>query len=225
MQRTAKALFFESCGGQTDKAAHLPELFLAVGDPETETTLIDTAVRGLERTCYYLRTVGGDGWRFGYAPTLRKVHADRKAGLDPDAVRRQVGEVIRAVFRDGAQMHLSPFPKDANEVADQPMLTLAIASADDLWDASEESQFRKRLTEWTRKCGQSNRQNPGGVLWVASESSMPIKTAVEELLAWWALKMDRMSTVSCRLEGRRKISEVVIFSMKPKVEIGALVQI
>ena len=187
VQRTAKALFFESCGGQTDKAAHLPELFLAVGDPETETSLIDTAVRGLERTCYYLRTVGGDGWRFGYAPTLRKVHADRKAGLDLDTVRRQVGEVIRAVFRDGAQMHLSPFPKESNEVADQPMLTLAVTSADALWEVSEESPFRQRLAEWTRKCGQSNRQNPGGVLWVASESSLPIKTAVEELLAWQAI--------------------------------------
>lgn len=207
VQRTAKALFFESCGGQTDKAAHLPELFFAVGDPDTETALIDTAVRSLERTCYYLRTMGGDGWRFGYAPTLRKVHADRKASLDPDTVRRQVGEVIRSIFRDGAQMHLSPFPKDSNEVADQAMLTLAIAGADDLWDASEESLFRKRLTEWTRKCGQGNRQNPGGVLWVACESSTPVKTAVEELLAWQVISDDANRGVLGQLDAEdlRKI--------------------
>jgi hypothetical protein len=77
-QRVAKTLFFESCGGQTDKAAHLPELFFAVGDPDTDTALIHTAVQALERRCYFLRSVGADGWRFGHVPTLKKVHADRK---------------------------------------------------------------------------------------------------------------------------------------------------
>lgn len=207
VQRTAKALFFESCGGQTDKAAHLPELFFAVGDPETETSLIDTAVRSLERTCYYLRPMGGDGWKFGYSPTLRKVHADRKASLDPDTVRRQVDKVIESVFRDGAQIHLSPFAKDSTSVADQANLTLAVTSADDLWDVSDESQFRQRLTEWTRKCGQSNRQNPGGVLWVACETSVPIKAGVEELLAWQAISDDANRGVLGQLdpEDLRKI--------------------
>jgi hypothetical protein len=190
VQRVAKALFFESCGGQTDKAAHLPELFFAVGDPDTETTLVHTAVQSLERSCYYLRAVGGDGWRFGYSPTLRKVHADRKAGLDPDSVRRQMGEVVRSVFKDGVQIHISPFPKDSTEVGDQAMLTLAVLKPDDLWESSDESQFKQRLTDWTRKCGQQSRQNPGGVLWIASESATPLKTAVEELLAWQAISDD-----------------------------------
>ncbi len=44
-QRVAKALFFESCGGQTDKAAHLPEMYFAVGDPDTETNR-----RSIQRT-------------------------------------------------------------------------------------------------------------------------------------------------------------------------------
>ncbi len=83
-QRVATSLFFESCGGQADKAAHLPELYFAVGDPDTETTLVHTSVQALENKCYYLRPVGRDGWRFGHSPTLRKVHADRKAALDPD---------------------------------------------------------------------------------------------------------------------------------------------
>jgi hypothetical protein len=93
-RRVATTLFFESCGGKTDKSAHLPELCFAAGDPDTETTLTHTAVQNLERRCYFLRPVGADGWRFGHVPTLKKVHADRKrtcAGLEAARARGRKG--------------------------------------------------------------------------------------------------------------------------------------
>jgi hypothetical protein len=183
-------LFFESCGGQTDKSAHLPELYFAVGDPDTETTLIHTAVQDLERRCYFLRPMGADGWRFGHVPTLKKVHADRKQALDPDDVRRNMSELVKTVFKKDAEVHLSLFPKDSTEVVDQAMLTMAVLRPDDVLEQEEESPLRQRLTEWTRKCGQSSRQNPGAVLWMACEASGALKTAVEELLAWQAVADD-----------------------------------
>src|SRR5271166_528313 len=189
-RRVATALFFESCGGQTNKAAHLPEIYFAVGDPETETTLIHSAVQSLEHRCYFLRPVGVDGWQFGHVPTLRKVHADRKAALDPDTVRRQVGELVKRVFKDNAEIHVSLFPKDSTEVLDQAILTLAVTRPNESGSAGEESEFRQRITEWTRKCGQSSRQNPGGILWIACESSQPLNSACEELLAWQAVEDD-----------------------------------
>jgi Protein of unknown function (DUF499) len=189
-RRVATALFFESCGGQTNKAAHLPEIYFAVGDPETETTLIHSAVQSLEHRCYFLRPVGVDGWQFGHVPTLRKVHADRKAALDPDTVRRQVGELVKRVFKDNAEIHVSLFPKDSTEVLDQTILTLVVTRPDESWSVSEESEFRQRITEWTRKCGQSSRQNPGGILWIACESYQPLNNACEELLAWQAVEDD-----------------------------------
>lgn len=190
VQRVAKTLFFESCGGQTDKAAHLPELFFAVGDPDTETTLIHSTVQSLEKTCYFLRTVGVDGWRFGYAPTLRKVHADRRAALDPDEVLRQMNEAVKMVFKEKSEIHLSLFPKDSNEIVDQSMLTMVVLKPDELWDQNEESHLMQRLTDWTKKCGLSSRQNPGGVLWVCSESANALKNASEELMAWQAVADD-----------------------------------
>ncbi len=188
--RVAKTLFFESCGGQADKSAHLPELYFAVGDADTETSLIHTTVQSLERKCFFLRASGSDGWRFGYAPTLRKVHADRKQGLDPDVVRRQMGDFVKAIFKKDAAIHLSPFPKDATDVADQAMLTLSVLHPDETWDASDESAFMQRLTEWTRKSGLQNRQNPGAVLWLACDSGHALKTATEEVLAWQAVADD-----------------------------------
>ncbi|MBU6399160.1 MAG: DUF499 domain-containing protein [Verrucomicrobia bacterium] len=189
-QRVAKTLFFESSGGQTEKAAHLPEIYFAVGDPDTETALIHTAVQDLERRCYFLRQVGSDGWRFGHVPTLKKVHADRKQALDPEDVRRNLGELVKTVFRKESEIHLSLFPKDSTEIVDQAMLTLAVMRPDETLEAEDESPSRQRMTEWTRKCGQSSRQNPGGILWVTCESGGGLKTAVEELLAWQAVADD-----------------------------------
>lgn len=189
-QRVAKTLFFESCGGQTDKAAHLPEMYFAVGDPDTETTLIHTAVQNLERRCYFLRLVGVDGWRFGHVPTLKKVHADRKQALDPDDVKRNMGTLVETVFKKDAEIHLSLFPKDSTDVVDQAMLSLAVMRPDEGLEPGEESPLRQRITEWTRKCGQSSRQNPGGILWLTCEGNGGLRTGVEELMAWQAVADD-----------------------------------
>jgi hypothetical protein len=189
-RRVAAALFFESSGGQTDRAAHLPELYFAVGDPETETTLVHTTVQSLEKRCYFLRAVGVDGWRFGHAPTLRKIHADRRAGLDPDVVRRQASEAVRQVFKAGTEVPLALFPKGSSDVADQPTLVMAVLSPDDPWEDSETSEFNQRLTEWTRKCGQQVRQHPGGLIWLVNDESMPLRSACEDWMAWQAVQDD-----------------------------------
>jgi hypothetical protein len=189
-ERVAKTLFFESCGGQTDKAAHLPEMYFAAGDPDTPTDSIYGAVQALERRCYFLRPVGSDGWRFGHVPTLKKVHADRKQALDADDVQKNVVELIKTVFKNGAEIHLSLFPKDSTDVLDQAMLTLAVMRPDEAWDGTEESNLSHRIVEWTRKCGQSSRQNPGGVLWLACESGGSLRSGCEELMAWQAVAED-----------------------------------
>ena len=149
-----------------------------------------TAVQDLERRCYFLRGVGVDGWRFGHVPTLKKVHADRKQALDQGDVVRNMSELVKKVFQKDAEIHLSLFPKDSTEVVDQAMLTMAVLRPDETIDPGEESGSRQRITEWTRKSGQSSRQNPGGVLWMTCEGSGSLKSAVEELLAWQAVADD-----------------------------------
>jgi hypothetical protein len=218
-KRVATSLFFESCGGQTDKAAHLPELYFAVGDPETETTLVHTSVQDLERRCYFLRAVGVDSWRFGYTPTLRKVHADRRAALDPDNVLRQMGEFVKTIFKNGAEIDLVLFPKDSTDVLDRAALTLTVLQPDETWQASGESQMRQRIAEWTRKCGQSSRQSPGGILWIACENSAGLKTACEELMAWQAVGDDanRGTLGDLEADDQRRISRE-LSSAKAQIE-------
>jgi flagellar motor protein MotB len=186
-QRVATALFFESCGGMvSDKAATLPELRMALGDPETETTLVDAAVQNLVARCYYLRSIGTGSWRFGYAPTMRKVHADRKAALDPDEVQHQMFEIVRQIFRDKQELNLNFFPKAPDAVADHPLLTLIIMPP----DLELNMVALGQLTDWTINNGQTPRQYPGGILWLVPEAGFGLRSSIEDWLAWQSTKRD-----------------------------------
>jgi hypothetical protein len=81
-RRVGTAILFESSGGQVDKVAHLPELRFALGEPDVDTTSVDTAALALEARAYYLRRVGSDGFQIRHQPTLKKVVSDRRASLD-----------------------------------------------------------------------------------------------------------------------------------------------
>ena len=47
-RRVGTAILFESSGGQAEKVAHLPELRFALGEPEVETTTIDSTANALQ---------------------------------------------------------------------------------------------------------------------------------------------------------------------------------
>ncbi|MEO0080743.1 MAG: DUF499 domain-containing protein [candidate division WOR-3 bacterium] len=180
-QRVATALLFESCGGMvSDKVATLSDLRFALGDAETETTLVDTAVQALVSRCYYLRPVGTGGWKFGCSPTLRKIHADRKAGLNPADVEKQTRAVVTQVFRKNAKIEAQFFPKDSAEVSDRPVLRLVVGTPDSELDQRQTEQ----LNAWTVNCGQSPRQYPGAVLWVMPESATGLQKDVADWMAW-----------------------------------------
>lgn len=195
-QRVATAIFLESCGGMVpDKAATLPDLRFALGDTDTETTLVDTAVQALYSRCYFLRQVGSGGWRFGYKPTLRKVQADRKAGLDPTFVQKTIKEVIQQVFKQSPEVDVRFFPRETDPLPDRPVLTLVVL------DPNEDGPgLAARLTEWTQNVGTTFRNYPGAILWLAAESGGRLRSAVEEWLAWDSTSRDAESGTLGELE-------------------------
>jgi len=180
-QRVAAALLFESCGGMVpDKVASSPDVRFAIGDTETETTLVDTAVQALVSRCYFLRPVGAGGWRFGYNPTLRKIHADKKAGLSPDDVEKQSRTEVQRIFRKNAELELCLFPKDVAEVTDRMVLRLIVGTPDSELD----DRLTAQLSEWTQNCGGAPRQYPGALLWVMPESASGLQKDVADWMAW-----------------------------------------
>jgi hypothetical protein len=181
-RRVATAILFESSGGQIDKAAHLPELRFALGEPGMDTTSIDNAAMTLETKAYFVRKVGSDGFRIHHKPRLKKVVNDRKASLDEkEEVLPAMRKLVDQEFRKGATIPVLTW-EDPEGIADSPKLTLVVLDADMEW--SGQKTFRRQLAEWTKKKGKSDRSYPGALVWCLKKPGRDLRDKVEIMLAW-----------------------------------------
>lgn len=189
-KRVGLAIFFESSGGMVEaqKAAHLPELRFAIGEPDVETTSVDNAAMALETRGYYLRKVGTDGYRFGFQPTLKKVVNDRRASLAEDEVEKALRALVQEEFRRGASLPTLFFPPDAAEIPDTHRLTLIVLDPRETWDGKP--AMRERLAGWTRLRGESPRLSPGALIWCAAKPGRELREKVETWLAWQKVNSD-----------------------------------
>ena len=182
-RRVGTAILFESSGGQVDKVAHLPELRFALGEPEVETTTVDSAASALEQTGFFMRKVGTDGYRIHHQATLRKVVSDRRASLDEETeVRPALRKLVEGEFARGASVPIVYFPADGNAVQDSPRLTMVVLDPIDEWHGS--GQLSERISKWTRMRGESPRLYPGALVWCAKKPGRELRESVEQLLAW-----------------------------------------
>lgn len=189
-RRVGAAILFESSGGQTDKAAHLPELRFALGEPSIETTSIDNAAIALEKRGYFIRKAGTDGFRFGFQPTLKKVVADRKASLDDeDDIRRPMRKLVLTEFQKKPVLTIHPsLVTDGDEVGDTPRLTVAVVDPD--IEADDRGEVRRKLSEWTTKRASSNRVYPGSLIWCVRKLGRELRQKVEQWQAWRRVKQE-----------------------------------
>lgn len=182
-RRVGTAVLFESSGGQVEKVAHLPELRFALGEPEVETTSIDSAASALEKSGFFIRKVGADGYRVHHQATLRKVVSDRRASLDEETeVRPAIRKVIQDEFARGATVPVVYFPEDSDAAPDSSRLTLVVVDPAEEW--SDGSQNRDRIGRWTRERGRSPRLYPASLMWSVRKPGRELRDSVELLLAW-----------------------------------------
>ena len=182
-RRVGTAILFESSGGQVDKVAHLPELRFALGEPEVETTTIDNAATALEKSGFFMRRVGADGYRIHHQATLRKVVSDRRASLDEETeIKPAIRKVVHDEFARGAPVLVVYFPEDGDAVQDSPRLTLIVLKPEDEWGGSD--QQAKQIGQWTRERGKSPRLYPGALVWCAKKPGRDLRESVELWLAW-----------------------------------------
>lgn len=188
-RRVGAAVLFESSGGQIDKVARLPELRFALGEPDVETTTIDTAVANLQDHGFFIRKVGADGYRIHHQATLQKVASDRRASLDEKTeIYPTIRELVKAEFESGASIPVVYFPEDGDAVQDSPRLTLVVIDPIDEWDAG--GQTRNRLGEWTTDRGKSPRLYRGSLVWCVRKPGRELRESVEKLLAWRRVKRE-----------------------------------
>ena len=182
-RRVGTAILFESSGGQVDKVAHLPELRFALGEPEVETTTIDSAATALEGSGFFIRKVGTDGYRIHHQATLRKVVSDRRASLDEAAeIKPAIRKLVEEEFKRGATLPVNFFPQDSATVQDSPRLTLIVLDPDQEWING--NQVVERIGHWTQERGTSPRLYPGSLVWCARKPGRELRDKVELWLAW-----------------------------------------
>ena len=188
-RRVGSAILFESSGGQVDKVAHLPELRFALGEPDVETTTIDSAAAALESAGFFIRKVGADGFRIHHQATLRKVASDRRAALDEDReIRPAMLKAVRDEFSKGSAMPVSYFPDDAAAVADSRRLTTIVIDPQTEWDAA--GATRQRISRWTRQRGSTQRLYPGALVWCVKKPGRELRDSIAEYLAWQRVARD-----------------------------------
>lgn len=181
-RRVGATILFESSGGQGDKAAHLPELRFALGEPEVDTASIDNAAFALEAKGFYTRKVGSDGFRFGFKPTLKKVVSDRRASLDDDEVKKEARKLVKAQFERDANIPVQCFPEDASSIEDSPRLTIIVLDPEEQW--TDNGPLRATLSEWTKSRGKSPRLYPASLVWCVRKPGREFKDKIEQWLAW-----------------------------------------
>lgn len=182
-RRVATTILFESSGGQIDKVAHLPELRFALGEPEIDTTSVDTVAFTLEDKSYFIRRVGSDGFKISHQATMKKVVSDRRASLDEDSETRPAMRLlIQKEFDKGASIPIVPFPVDGTSVQDTPKLTLVIVEPESEWSGN--GALQKQIAEWTKQRGKSPRLYPGSLVWCIKKPGRDFKEKVELWLAW-----------------------------------------
>ena len=182
-RRVGTTVLFESSGGQVDKIAHLPELRFALGEPEIDTTSVDSAAFALEDRSYFVRKVGSDGFKISHQPTMKKVVSDRRASLDEDTeIRPAMRSLIQKEFEKGASIPLVFFPADGAAIQDTPKLTLVVTEANAEWTGG--GPLREQIAEWTKQRGQSPRLYPGSLVWCLKKPGRELRGKVELWLAW-----------------------------------------
>lgn len=182
-RRVGTAILFESSGGQVDKVAHLPELRFALGEPQIDTTSIDSAAFALEAKSFFIRRVGSDGFKISHQPTLKKVVSDRRASLDEETeIKPTMEALIRKEFEKGSSIPIIPFAKDSTEVPDSPRLSLVILHPELEWTSG--GPVREQIAEWSRQRGKSPRLYPASLIWCVKKPGRDLREKTELWLAW-----------------------------------------
>jgi hypothetical protein len=190
-RRVGTAILFESSGGQINKVAHLPELRFALGQPELDTTTVDTAAVTLEAKAFFIQRAGSDGFKVFHKAKIDKAVHDRRASLDDEAeVKPTMRTLVKEEFRHGASFPAEPFdqPFDGSKVSDSPRLSLWFLDPSCEWD--DGGAIRTHLAEWTKNRGKSSRLYPGALVWCVRKPGRDLRDKVELWLAWRRVQKD-----------------------------------
>ena len=189
-RKVAGTIFFESNGGQVGaeaKEASLPEIRLAVGDPDSDIGNIETVLDALTDACYYLN-VEKTRYKFSLKENLNKRFADRRATVRDEVVDNEIKQEIQKQFAAKEFIERVFFPEKTIQISDRPVLSLIIA------DLKRTMEDEKTILEYAdlmiRECGSSARTYKSAPIFVVADSAALMREEAKKLLAWQAISAE-----------------------------------
>ena len=183
-RKVATAIFFESNGGQTRDEATIPEIRLAVGEPELDIGHVEGVLESLTEACYYM-TQEQKGYRFSPTPNLNQIYADRRGSIKGEPIRERVREEIRAVFKQGPDLDRVYFPEKSSDIPNRPVLTVVVLAPESVMQ--DEAQTRAAIEQMTQECGNAGRTFKNALIWCAPEDVTVVDDEARKFLAWQAV--------------------------------------
>lgn len=188
-RKVATTIFFESNGGQQKGEATLPEVRLAVAEPDLDIGNIEQSLDTLADTCYFL-SAEKNRFRFSFRPNLNKLLADRRASVASNATRDRVREEIRKVFAVGKGLDRSFFPERTNDVPDRVALTFVVLGPEYEAGDTETTQLMETIT---KDYGSSARTYKSALIWCVANNGAVLSEAARRVLAWEDIDADTES--------------------------------
>jgi hypothetical protein len=180
-QKVATVILFESNGGHARAEATVPEVRLAVAEPELDIANVESALEALTESCYYL-TADKNRYRFSLSPNLNKLLTDRRAAVKASDIEERVKQVIQEVFKEKPSVpERSYFPEKSSQVTDRPVLVLVVLAPD---PPQGDPGTLKLMDQIVREYGQSNRTFKSALIFTVPESSGQLREEARKLLAW-----------------------------------------
>ncbi len=180
-QKVATTIFFESNGGQAKADATLPEIRLAVAEPDLDIGNVETALEALSTTCYYL-SAEKNRYRFSLSPNLNKLLADRRASVQSPRVEERVRAEVQKVFAEGKGLvDRIYFPDKSGQIPDGARLTVVVLPPD---QAATDKATRSFVDTATKEHGSSARTFKSALVWAVPEGADSLRDDARKALAW-----------------------------------------
>lgn len=180
-RKVATVILFESNGGQTHGTeATLPEIRLAVAEPDLDIGNIETVLDTLSSSCYYLEAYG-TSYRFGLQIQLPKIHADRKASVPKLEIDECLKNAIIKVFNEGNIIKPVFFPENSSDIQDSPVLSLIVLSPD---HRRLDSATMDLVESMTKDHGTSARTYKSALIWSMVDNDTSLTSEARNALAW-----------------------------------------
>ncbi|MEW5890309.1 MAG: DUF499 domain-containing protein [Pseudomonadota bacterium] len=187
-RKVATTIFFESNGGQVGaeaQEASVPEIRLAVGQPEIDIGNIETVLEALADACYYLN-VEKTRYKFSLKENLNKRFADRRATVQGPQVDEEIKREIQKIFAPKEFVERVFFPEKSIQISDRPVISFLVADLDRTME--DEKATRLFAEQMIRECGTASRTFKSALIWVVPDSAQPMREEARKLLAWQAIQ-------------------------------------